>query len=67
MWAHKDITGVQIPLQKILLGFADMDPSQRRLWKGVGWDKCEAVKANLVDAIDGLGKELRDSFIWMDN
>lgn len=57
MRAHKDITGVQISLQKILLGFADMDPSQRCLWKGVGWDKCEAVKANLVDAIDGLDKK----------
>lgn len=67
MWAHEDITGVQIPLQKVLLGFTNMDPSQRRLWKGVGWDQCEAVKANLVDAIDGLGKESRDSLTGTEN
>lgn len=63
VWAHEDITGVQISLQKTLLGFADMDPSQRRLWKGVGWDKCEAVKANLVDAINGLDKKKSYNFI----
>lgn len=57
MWAHEDITGVQIPLQETLLGVADMDPSQRRLWKGIGWDECKTVKANLVDAIDGLDRK----------
>lgn len=57
MWAHEDVTGVQISLQETLLGFADMDPSQRRLWKGVGRDECKTVKANLVDAIDGLDRK----------
>lgn len=57
MWAHEDVTGVQISLQETLLGFADMDPSQRRLRKGVGRDERKTVKANLVDAIDGLDRK----------
>lgn len=57
VWAHENIAGVQIPLQEILLGFADMNPSQRCLGKGVGWDECQAVKADLVDAVNGLDKK----------
>lgn len=61
VWAHEDITGVQISFQKVLLGFTDMDASKRRLWKGVGWDEGEAVQANLVDTVNGLGRQQRNS------
>lgn len=57
VWAHEDITRVQIAFQKVLFGFTDMDASKRRLWKGVGWDKGEAVQANLVDTVNGLSKK----------
>lgn len=56
VWAHEDITGVQVSLQKVLLGFTDVDASKGRLWEGVGWDECKAVQANLVDTVDGLGR-----------
>lgn len=55
--AHEDIAGVQIALQKVLLGFTDMDASQWSLWEGVGRDEGEAVQADLVDAVDGLGRK----------
>lgn len=54
MRAHEDVTGVQVSLQKVLLGFTDVDASKGRLWEGVGWDEREAVQAHLVDAVDGL-------------
>lgn len=54
MWAHEDIAGVQVSLQKVLLGFTDVDASEGRLWEGVGWDKREAVQTNLVDTVNGL-------------
>lgn len=57
MGAHENVTGVQISLQETLLGFTNMDPSQRRLWKGVGRDECKTVKANLVDAVNGLDRK----------
>ena len=57
MWAHEDIAGVQVSLQKVLLGFADVDASERSLWEGVGWDKRKAVQANLVDTVDGLQRK----------
>lgn len=57
VWAHEDVTGVQVSLQKILLGFTDVDSSKGRLREGVGWDKREAVQADLVDTVDGLSGE----------
>lgn len=54
MRAHENITGVQISLQKVLLGFTDVDTSKGSLWEGVGWDEREAVQADLVDTVDGL-------------
>lgn len=54
MRAHEDVTGVQVSLQEVLLGFTDVDASKGRLWEGVGWDEREAVQAHLVDAVDGL-------------
>lgn len=38
VWAQQDITGVQVSLQEVLLGFTDVDASERRLWEGVGRD-----------------------------
>lgn len=61
MWAHEDITGVKVSLQKVLLGFTDVDASQRRLWEGVGWDERETVQANLVDTVNGLKMEYASS------
>ena len=56
VWAHEYIAGVQVSLQKVLLGFTDVDAAEGRLWEGVGRDKREAVKANLVDTVNGLKK-----------
>lgn len=54
MWAHEDITGMQVSLQKVLLCLTDVDASEWRLWEGVGWDKCQTIQTNLVDTVDGL-------------
>ncbi len=54
MRAHEDITGVQVSLQKVLLGFTNVDASEGRFWEGVGWHECEAVQSDLVDTVDGL-------------
>lgn len=48
---------MKVSLQKVLLGFTDVDASQRRLWEGVGWDERETVQANLVDTVNGLKME----------
>jgi len=52
--AHEDITGVQVSLHEVLLGFTDVDASKGRLWEGVGRDESEAIQADLVDTVDGL-------------
>lgn len=57
MWAHEDVTGVQVSLQKVLLGFTDVYASKGRLWEGVGWDECETVQTDLVDTVDGLRRK----------
>lgn len=57
MRAHEDITGVQVSLQEVLLGFTDVDPSKGCFRKGVGRDECEAVQADLVDTVNGLGRK----------
>lgn len=56
MWAHEDVTGVQVSLQKVLLGFTDVDASKRSLWESIGWNEGEAVQADLMDTVDGLRK-----------
>lgn len=57
MRAHEDVTGVQVSLQKVLLGFTDVDASEWRLREGVRWDECKAEQADLVDTVDGLCRE----------
>lgn len=57
MWAHEDVTGVQVSLQKVLLGFTDVDASEGRLWEGVGWDERQTVQTDLVDTVDGLRRK----------
>lgn len=54
MRAHEDIAGMQVALQEVLLGLTDVDPSERRLWEGVGWDERKAVQANLMNTVYGL-------------
>ena len=48
---------MQVSLQKVLLGFTDVDSSKWRFGEGVGWNQSEAVQADLVDAVDGLCRE----------
>lgn len=54
VWAHEDVTRMQVSLQKVLLGLTYVDAPERRLWQGVGWDKGKAIQANLVDTVDSL-------------
>lgn len=54
VWTHEDIAWMQVSVKEVLLGFTDVDAPKRRLWEGVGRDECKAVKANLVDTVDGL-------------
>ena len=69
MWAHEDIAGVQISLQKVLFGFINVDSSEWCLWEGVCWDESKAVKANLMDAVDGLLRKYPsiDIVTWRQN
>lgn len=55
--AHEDVAGVQVSFQEALLGFTDVDSSQRRLGKCVGRHQSKAVQPHLVDAVDGLREE----------
>lgn len=57
VWAHEDVTRVQVSLQKVLLGFTDVDASEWRFREGVSWDERKAEQAHLVDTIDGLCRE----------
>lgn len=57
MRAHEDIAGVQISFQEVLLGFTDVDASEWCLRERVGWHKGEAVQADLVDTVNGLGRK----------
>lgn len=45
---------MQHPLQKALLGFRDVNPSERSLGQGVGRNQGQTVHAHLVDAVNGL-------------
>lgn len=52
--AHEDVAGVQVSLQKVLLGVTDVDASEGGLWEGVGWDERQAVQTDLVDTVNSL-------------
>lgn len=52
--AHEHIAGVQQPLQETLLGFRNVNPSERSLGQGVGRNQRQTVHAHLVDAVDRL-------------
>lgn len=51
---HEHIAGVQQPLQETLLGFRNVNPSERSLGQRVGGNQRQTVHAHLVDAVDGL-------------
>lgn len=55
--AHENIAGVQISFQEVLLGFTDVDASERCFRERVGWHKGQAVQANLVDTVNGLRRK----------
>lgn len=54
MRAHQHITRVQHPFQKTLLGFRNVNSSERSLGQGVGRNQGQTVHTHLVDAVNGL-------------
>ena len=53
-WHDAPVLGGRRALQEALLGFRNVNPTERSLGQGVGRNQGQTVHAHLVDAVDGL-------------